>query len=207
MLIRKLGIFFAVFALCILSAGTLFAEPQTLIGGKLEDNGGYGGPSYSFSTLNGKSAMFVGGQGGWVANHTITIGGAGYGLTSNIRGTDLGLNTTNYLSLGYGGVMVEYIIFSDVIVHATVRTLFGWGGVGLYHRGMHTGSTTDVEDTDNGFFNVIEPSVQAEVNITNFFRINLGVGYRYIPNLDYEGLKGNALDGLSAHFVLKFGKF
>lgn len=49
-------------------------------------HGLYGAPAVSFSGIDGRMALLVGGQGGWIINfnqnHTFVIGGAGYSLTN-----------------------------------------------------------------------------------------------------------------------------
>jgi hypothetical protein len=53
----------------------------------------------------------------------------------------------------------------------------------------------------------LEPALNAEVNITSFFRINAGASYRYISGLNYNNLKNEDFSGFSGALTLKFGSF
>ena len=56
------------------------AQDNTLLSGDF-DHGGYGAFDISVSEVLDKPALTLGGRGGWIINHTITIGGAGWGMT------------------------------------------------------------------------------------------------------------------------------
>ncbi|MBN1426023.1 hypothetical protein JXA88_15850, partial [Candidatus Fermentibacteria bacterium] len=66
---------------CALCAITVQEQPETLLKGPIE-NGGFGGLVVKFSQLADQTAVFVGGRGGWILNHTFVIGGGGYGLAN-----------------------------------------------------------------------------------------------------------------------------
>ena len=53
----------------------------------------------------------------------------------------------------------------------------------------------------------MEPTVRIMLNITSFFRIGVGGGYRLISGADLDDLKDSDVSGPSAQVVLKFGKF
>jgi len=68
-----------------------------------------------------------------------------------------------------------------------------------------------------GFF-IIEPQLNLNMNFRSYYRLTIGVGYRFIPGLDYkpkylesEGkfvhLQGSDLNGLTATMTIKFGGF
>ncbi|MBS3999261.1 MAG: hypothetical protein KGZ71_02130 [Desulfobulbaceae bacterium] len=68
-----------------------------------------------------------------------------------------------------------------------------------------------------GFF-IIEPQLNLNLNFKSYYRLTLGVGYRFIPGLDYkpknlenEGkfvhLQNNDLNGFTATMTIKFGGF
>jgi len=54
-------------------------EAETLFAGEVV-HGGFGGPVLKASTVNGSPALFVGGRGGWIINHSFILGGGGDGL-------------------------------------------------------------------------------------------------------------------------------
>jgi hypothetical protein len=85
-------------------------HPQTLVGGRVTQ-GAFGGPSATFTRLRGEDALLVGARGGWLINHRLVLGGAGYGLANRVsvpKGTTP--NDADYqLGFGYGGVWLEYV--------------------------------------------------------------------------------------------------
>jgi hypothetical protein len=54
---------------------------------------------------------------------------------------------------------------------------------------------------------VIEPSLLAELNVTNFLRLAVGGGYRFATGVELSGLTNADLSGVSVSVNLKFGSF
>lgn len=75
---------YAIVLLVLILTGTALAEDETLLGGEIE-SGGYGALVVKFGHIKGEGGILVGVQGGWIVNHTLVIGGGGYGLANNIR--------------------------------------------------------------------------------------------------------------------------
>ncbi len=187
-----------------------FAQEQTLINGPIE-SGGFGGPVVKFSQVNNKFAVFAGGYGGWVINHSFLIGGGGYGLVNNIAASPAAqayFGTTNDLrtQFGYGGLVLEYIAMPEDLVHFTVSTLIGGGGVDYAYRYDLFNSNYDESGHASACF-VLEPSAGLELNITQFFRINAGASYRLVRGTDLPGISDTDLSDLSGYLTFKFGKF
>ena len=63
------------------------------------------------------------------------------------------------------------------------------------------------EDWDADAVFVLEGAVNGELNITTYFRLGLGAGYRYVSDVDMEGLSNNDFSGPVGVITLKFGKF
>jgi len=160
----------------------------------------------------------------------LSIGFAGYGLIPHNKiDFDCPIHsgsTNSRLVGGYGGLYFEYIHSSNSIIHPTVNFFVGTGGLSIFHTN-YSYKTSDPKN--NGSFDpfseehpsswimVLEPGISADANITKFFRISLGVGYRIVPNLDMsykdgEGVKRDliatdAMNGLSLNLSFKFGRF
>jgi hypothetical protein len=199
------------FVLFLLTAVAVRAqEEETLLGGGFE-SGGYGAPVVKFTSVKGEFAVMVGGYGGWLINHAFMLGGGGYGLVTRhdlepAAGT-VGLPEDHRIEFGYGGGILEFIFSPMAVVHATVSLLIGGGTVSV--RGydvLFTDWLYGYESTRDGVF-VLEPSVNAEVNITSFFRVNAGASYRFVNGVSMYGLKNADLSGASVNLALKFGKF
>jgi hypothetical protein len=192
------------FLLLIVSSCTLMAQEQTLLSGQIT-HGGYGGPEVKFTQIADQFGVLVGGKGGWIINHTIVIGGGGYGLVNNIGTSRTVDGEQMYLNFGYGGLILEYIHEWDKLLHYSFSALLGGGGVGYGHRSNHQLSY----DSETKSFFVVEPGANAEVNVSSFFRMNVGVSYRLLSAVQFDNNRFNDqnLGGLSANLTFKFGKF
>jgi len=177
------------------------ADEETLFSGRIE-HGGFGGPVVMFSQINGHTGVIVGGRGGWIINHIITIGGGGYGLSNKVPAGPQAWGDSLALVMGYGGFEVGFIFNSDKLIHLDFHTLIGAGGTGtrLWND--------DVRDEANdGSFFIVEPVLSLVLNVTHNFRIAGGVGYRYISGVDSPYFTDSDLSGTSINISFKFGHF
>lgn len=193
------------------------SEFKTIFG-NVNSSGGYGAPELKFSNVNQKNSLLMGGKGGWIIGHRFVLGGGGYGLvtnntfpyTENVGGMD---STRDYrVDMGYGGLMLEYIVMPQSAVHLTVPVLIGAGGASLAYRisdepTFQPDDWTNWQYTESSAFFFIEPGVGLELNMTRFFRLDLGVSYRYIAGTSLERLTDSDLSDFSLNLALKFGKF
>jgi hypothetical protein len=183
-----------------LAVGLVFAAPlhaqeqQTLFSGRIE-SGGFGGFVVRFSEVGGEFAVFSGARGGWIINHTLVLGGAGYGLASEISLTP-GV-TGRQIEFGYGGVELEYVNSWAKVAHFTVQGLIGAGGL--------TVKQPFTERSESVF--VAEPTGNLELNFAKFFRLNVGVGYRFVSGVDDPDVTNGDLSGVFGQLTFKFGSF
>ena len=185
-------------------AGPALARDETLLGDDLE-NGGYGALVVKYGPIMGTEGFFVGGQGGWVINHTLVIGGGGYGLVSRIVLDD---GECSNLGFGYGGLFLEYIIASHKLVHFSIQTLIGGGGVGRYSDWDcgEWGCGDDYWRDSDAFF-ALEPGANLMLNLHKFVRVGFGATYRFVDGVSYLGLCDSDLSGATGQFIVKFGSF
>ena len=203
-----------IFAAIFFTSSQVFAQHTTksksLVTHKTESTG-YGALSTVYSKFNGDHALFAGAYGGWMINHKLMIGLGGYGLVTNHKGFGLNAHThqQNNWQMGYGGLMVEYTFFGNEIVHFTAGTLVGGGIIKNGHgRGtIPENGADELGDIDASGFYVIQPSLSAEVNVTDWFRIGLGAGYRYVTGVDQQGISDSKMSAPTANLTLKFGIF
>jgi hypothetical protein len=180
-------------------AGSALAQDETLIGGDIE-SGGYGALVVRYGEVKGTDGVFVGGQGGWIINHSLVLGAGGYGLAN-----DIGVGDCDCLALGvgYGGLLVEYIIAPRKLVHLSVQAIIGGGGVTYYDRRFEC----DYSVYDGDAFFVLEPAASLMLNLHRFVRVGIGGAYRYVDGVRYDDLTDSDLSGFSAQFTAKFGSF
>jgi hypothetical protein len=194
----------------LLFSTAAISQEQILFSGKVE-SGGYGGVVGQVCQINDCAALMIGGQGGWIIDHSFILGGGGYGLTTNVKadvqrsdGRDL------YLNMGYGGLLLEYVFESDRLLHFSLHTLIGGGTVNytIHRMGDQYNQWNDYsEPTDQDAFFVTEPGVTLTLNVTRFFRLGFGGTYRYVSGISTVGLTNDDLSGFGANLYFNFGKF
>lgn len=182
---------------------------QTLAG-NIHHSGGYGALIFKSSNFKDKSMVFMGGRGMWTINRVFGIGFEADGIIpiNTYEGIDpAGLNNA-YLIGGYGGLVLEPIIWSNKLVHITFPVMAGAGWLG-YVRDWETKNyhpeNSDLYDQD--IFWYFEPGVSIEVNVTRFFRADLGVTRRMTQNLELINTNPSAFNKTNISLALKFGSF
>ncbi len=158
-------------------------QPKTLIGDSALSWGGFGSPVIKVTTLGGSSAVLFGGRGAAVLNHTLAIGGGGFGLPGRRQER----------AFGYGGPTLNVIFFADKLVHFDVGTMVAWGGARL-------------GDLESDVF-VLEPEVNLELNVTRNMRVALGASYRHVADVGSATGLGKEFSGLTGSLGIRFGTF
>jgi len=174
-------------------AGSLFS------GGSI--SGVFGGPLVKYTKINDKEALILGARGGWAFNSIFTIGIGAYGLVNDIP-FNSAQSDTNFVNLGYGGIVIEYIGMPDNVIHWQVGALIGTGAVST-RNGNETGK--------NDIIFVLEPGADAVLNITSTIRLSAGISYRFVSGVDpdnFDGFLNNSdLSNFTASLTLLFGSF
>ncbi len=181
---------------------------ETLAGSRRHtDYGGFGGPVVKLTRVAGEDVAMNGGRGGLIINRKLVIGGGGYSLSrENIRtGFEFDNGDVPTLEFGYGGLELEYITRPSRLVHATFYTLIGGGRVS-YKSEQSQGGAVLRQRLDSDVF-VLEPALNVELNITSWFRIGLGGGYRFVDGSDLPRLNDASLSGGVGTLTFKFGSF
>jgi len=188
---------------CLLLPAALGAQQeQTLFSGPMH-HGGFGGPVVKFTQIASQSGVFVGGRGGWIINHSVVLGGGGYGLANPGDFTFIQNGTERRLGLGYGGLEVEYIHRWADVAHLTLGILVGAGGASWYDWRYQDGGSDDYTDA----FFIAEPAATLEVNLLHFFRLGIGGSYRFVDDVELPSLSDADLRGAAGSLTFKFGSF
>ncbi len=177
---------------------------QVLVGSRIT-SGGYGGPAVRFTRLSGDFAVLAGGRGGWIINRHFVLGGAGFGngATGVATGFRLPSGREAGLTLGYGGVDLGWVSQPMRLVHLTVATLIGGGGVGYRNRDQDENDR--VGGTDR--FLVLEPQAALELNVAPHVRIEAGASYRWTDGARLATVGDADLRGVAGTLTFKFGRF
>lgn len=195
------------FVIFLFITSTTSAQEETIFS-SAHKTGGFGAPVVKVTTTKDQTAILFGGRGGWVINHSFIIGGGGYGIVSEVDAESRVLPKEGPLDieLGYGGLELEYIINPQSLAHYSAYILLG---IGSNNYVKDKGSTFDSNEQsgESDFVFVIEPAINAELNVTSWFRLDAGMSYRLVRDVNQPGLKNNDLSGISGLITFKFGKF
>ncbi len=172
-------------------------------------HGGYGAFGIGYTTLDSKPSLRLSFKGAWVINHRFALGMAGNAFYNNLQKSVN--NNDEYLGGGYGGFYFEPILFPYAPVHVSFPVLIG-GGMAS-NTPYHSGNMYYPNDQFNydSFF-VLEPGVEMELNMVKFFRLGVGITYRFTNGvlLEYATtapVPKNALNSFTFYLNFKFGKF
>ena len=185
-------------------------ETETFLREKLEIKG-FGSPIVKLTQVHNEFDLMIGARGAVLLNRALAIGIGGYSLASSIHVSDPQSN----FEMEYAGLILEFVFPSDKLVHLSASTLIGWGSLNNaanrnwmtydpYYDDRHSYANYNLVDDS---FMVIEPELDFELNMTTFFRLGLGISYRYISGVDLMPLTNADLRGLATVFTFKVGKF
>lgn len=168
--------------------------PPLLLGHKNKklQIGGYGGPTIAYSRMLGRDGVLIGGEGGVLIDHRLTLGGAGYAFSRTPDGPPAPDGTPrNYFS-GYGGFVIRYAVYADLPIYASLGLLLGGGALTLAtHDHDHEGD----ENTEvRGYF-VAQPDASLHVNLTRWLRISLTGGYRIASGVEAFHYQASDISG------------
>ncbi|WP_108124298.1 hypothetical protein [Saccharospirillum mangrovi] len=185
-------------ALTLIPLLVLFSLPafakDSLIDMQNARSGGYGGPLVKYGEVGSETAIMLGGEGAGTfttGNHSLLIGGAGYGL---INEPEWAPDTA--LDFGYGGLLLGYTHRPDAVVHVETKMLLGAGAVSL----------DDGATEEKGSFLVSEVSIGAEINLTDFLEVGIGGAYRLTTDPSVDGITDDDLSGPSVVLSFQFGQ-
>lgn len=221
-------------ALALLAAASLStpAAAQTPAASATQDlkiqvlqSGPVAAPEVRFGKINGRDATLAGGSAGWLTDHKLFIGGAGYWLANGDDG----------FAMHYGGALVRWTFRGDGPVGLSTGVLLGLGTATMTRpygdvfgapasttttapsgrvtapalRGnasLRFGGTSRVTSATpvriHDDYVLAEPQLTAVVKIAPWLRLEAGGGYRFVGASD---LLDRQLRGATASVALRFG--
>jgi hypothetical protein len=157
---------------------------------------GFGSPFVEFSSINNQFAVCIGGGGALMIDHTFFIGGYFEGIATNHYMDDLKIIVNiedPKISFEHGGIWMGYVFKPKKAVHGGLSMKLGWGEIDLEGDEYDVPPNVDYDFRDR-IFSII-PQVEVEFNMTKWFKINLGAGYRFVTGIDaYYLVDGNQVD-------------
>ncbi len=165
------------------------------------ESGGFVAPLTLIGEFHGSNEVFLGGRGGWILDHNLVLGAGLYTMVSDVIVKNLE-DLDRVVKFTYGGMELEYVFFTESVVHPTLSALVGLGGIKL--RDPVEGSEED-PDSDSVF--VFQPALHLVLNLTDFARLTVGGGYRYVSGVDLPVLSNEDATGAFGMVTLKLGMF
>jgi len=177
------------------------AQDRTLVG-SIHHHGAFIAPVLKVTEMLDQLSLLLGGRVAWVANHQLCLGVGGYGLTGDVTTDFDQTDVPAMLNFWYAGLEAEYIFFPQHMFHFTLFTLIGGGSADFFTR------EEGVEkEWDGDSFFIIEPGFNLEFNIREGWRLDFGYSYRFVSDLQMEGLSNEDLRDVAANLTLRLGKF
>ncbi|MBN1500945.1 MAG: hypothetical protein JW982_12365 [Spirochaetes bacterium] len=171
---------------------------------------GYGAPTVGVSQINGNWVTTTGMRGGLIingANQGVVIGmaceGVAYPNSSRSFTDETYPDEQKNVSIGWGGVLFEYHFMPRSLVHFSIGTTLGAGGIAFYNP--HDDTDDDTYNTDSFF--VAEPELAAYINITKFARLGAAASYRYSYGINTDGFSDADFRNFGGKILFEFGWF
>jgi len=189
----------AIFLLLMLSAGMILAQENDnmeTIFNKPEKIRGYLGPIINITTLDGENAYMQGFNAAAIINDHLIVGFYNLNLENNIFS-----NNDEYvgdiLDFEHRGLLLGYIFMPKKAIHFSASLQTGRGYIDMYNESI---------DDKNVF--ILTPGIEAEFNITKFFRIGIGANYRFAMEVDqFDNYDNEDFSAPGGFVSFKFGWF
>lgn len=193
-------------------------KARTLFNDSTMSHGGYFSLTGKYTSLLGSDALLLGGGALWSINGRLGIGLAGYGLSSFVSNpqfaehlAEQGEQDLRGLSMryGYGGLLLEPVLFSRSVVHVALPILLGAGGM---HYGYPRNSTNTMNEyrplkVDGTAFFAAEPGIEVGISLIEPLRIGFGMSYLYTSDLKLPGTPADMLHTPFYRVSIKVGQF
>jgi hypothetical protein len=188
-------------------------EKENLSAKNKFEPGGYGAVTLKISQIGNTgtdtAGYFIGLRTGFIMNHNFSLGLGINILFNPVDREKLGgvpyTGPDSVITMGYGGLLLEYFIMSKKLVTISIGLLIGGGGM-VFQDGNYWKNQTFNPQTVNGFF-AIEPEVNVFFNITKFFRIGVGGTYRYVNGIKDPHFTDKGFSGFGGQITVQFGWF
>lgn len=181
------------------------------LSGNMHHSGGFFGFSFRSSDFRDEATVLGGVRTGWIINRTVGIGVEGHGIIPTAKFDDIDPERRVVLLGGYGGMFMEFILFSNQVIHVTFPVSAGAGWLGYnddwendFNNPQPAG---DMGLIDEDVFWYVEPGACLELNVAKSFRMDFGVSKRLTQDLELINTKASDFHNLNFFITLKMGRF
>lgn len=184
----------------LLLSSSLFSQEEKVLFDRATVHGGFGGPTFELTSMNGQTGMMFGGGGGVILGDFF-IGGFGQG--GSFGEHQVG-NFLYPISMGYGGLWLGYVTPTWKAAHLYSSVKIAGGGVTL----------SQDDDFDHSIYDeavfVAQPEIGLEVNLIKWFRVAFTANYRFVSGIqsnNLAGLTNSDFNSVGGTVTLRFGHF
>ena len=154
-------------------------------------------PSIGFTQMDGSNAALFNLRGGVSFKQKISVGA--YFNTSINQINPVSETSPNvYMDYWSVGGFTEYTWNASKLLHMTFPLYLGYGEVQMDNEIGNAGLG------EANFFQ-LEPSALAQLNLHRNIQFNVGIGYRFIGQMEYRNFNQSDISGLTGYAGLKFG--
>ncbi len=187
-------------------------EMKTIFGSKEGQKvkvDGFGSMDFMVSKVIDQESMQIGAHGGIILNKKLMLGAGGYGIVTQHKFDGVFPQQPLNLYGGYGGLLIGFNVAPREAIHASFPVIIGAGGIDIADRDFFPNAGPEFEEyiIESSAFFVIHPMANIEINMTKFFRLAAGVGYRHVSGTDLVNIKDEDLTSWTANVSFKFGGF
>lgn len=175
-------------------------SPKTLISNDFSQTSGFGGFMIQLQSVDGQMKALTGGGGAVIFDNRFYFGGYGLGLSDDLDVTFEGIEYD--VDYGHGGFLLGYVIRPADLIHFGISSKIGWGEISFQEKFLNV---DPIRYRDQVF--VVSPQVEAEVNMTNWFKFNVGAGYQTTVGVDNFYYGSSDFNGLTVGISFIFGWF
>jgi len=151
-----------------------------------------------FTEIDNSSAILGGVSIGGLLNDKLGIGIAAHTLIDNVETESPFLESIDNTDFIYGGLYTEYVFSPESLVYLSLDLLVGGGQLRINNLAGEEQKSTVL---------AVEPGLNVMINITETFNFGLGVSYRFIQNVDIEGIENSDLSGVTGNVFFRFTQF
>jgi hypothetical protein len=164
----------------------------------------YGGPLINFTQVDKNWGLMIGGKGGILINKKFSSGGIGMGMVKNpVYNEDRISDETSTpleVSLGAGGMFLEYFLNFNIPVSLSIPINIMAGGVSLKDK------FKDKEIESSSIF-ILEPGINMELKVSKHFIPTINVSYRQVYGSSLTYLDNHDISGINIGLILRVGNF
>ncbi|MCH6201377.1 hypothetical protein MMU07_17470 [Aquiflexum sp. LQ15W] len=175
---------------------TLFENSSSI---SKEDLGFFLAPSFGITKMDGGNAALFNLRGGLSIKEKLGFG-AYFNTSVNQIIPQSETNPNVYMDYWSVGAFGEYTWQPSKLVHLTFPLFVGYGEVQMDNE------VGDAGLGEANFFQV-EPSALIQLNLTRHLKLNFGLGYRMVSEMNYRNFNQSDISGLTGNIGFRINLF